>query len=182
MQAKVLLTDNATPQLMLTTESVVGVINGDLGIWASHQATKTKRDPGWYRAVRGMCSIANERQQDLWELPERSTDIATEGHTLCSSTGNPEEYAEGVAAFYNQLTPGGIAIRLFMIGSIGYRSGGIFYSAMSIIPDDVELEAERMGMNIVGRAFGIAVDSRTHDSARDTVMTQQYVQAMAVRF
>jgi hypothetical protein len=105
-------------------------------------------------------------QQNLYELPKEEVGVATEGHCLESSTGVYSDYLAGVARFYGSIKPGGVAIRLFMIRSTGYKAGAE-YPAVSITPENIEQEAQVMGMKVVGGAFGVEANPHAPGSARD---------------
>jgi hypothetical protein len=166
-EASVTLTDVAEPQLLATQEVVDKIrLSGDLDVWGVHEQAMAARDLRWKGAVRFIGEHALVVPQSLWELPPESVQVATEGHVLESSTGDQDEYLEGVRRFYESLTPGGIAIRLFMIGSTGYKAGREF-PAISITPEDVEHEATSMGMQVVGGAFGVPASSHGARDADD---------------
>lgn len=140
---------------------------GDLGGWEPHQRHMGECHDAWRDAGLRACQLGKVVQQNLFELPENSFDIANMGYGAESLTRKRKEWEAGATSFFRSVRPGGVAIMLFMRRSTGYKYGDQSFPATSVDEADVLQVASRelthiQGFYVPAFSQGVRPDDTQH--------------------
>ncbi len=146
----------ALPKAKSITAWEYGKANVD---WLTRELNKKRMRPCWYtflrilrtqhamyrnmRAVSALQSKVKIRQSSIFDLPEKSWDVATMFFCAESITKDEDEFHEGLMKFRAALKANGRFFAAFMERSTGYEVDGMEFPAISLTRKSLKISLDK---------------------------------------
>jgi hypothetical protein len=137
--------DLGEPQLATARNNIQAGQRRQLGGWEQHQQYMGRINPAWGNAMYQACDSGTVVKIDGFNPEPNSTAVAKCSFFHESATSDLAEWKHGTINFFRSVTPGGLALVQFMIGSTGWSSAGEVFRSVDIRPEMlVELAEEEL--------------------------------------
>ena len=129
--------DRGRPQLIAAEQNIIAGQQRNLPQWEYQQAYMGSIHVDWSNCIYYAADIGFAMKGDGFSPDPNSTAMGEASFFHESATSEFAEWEHGTMSFFRSVTPGGLVINRYMIGSTGYTSAGEEYRSTEIYPEQM---------------------------------------------